>query len=109
MAHYIDVAEARSMSGLRVVLMAGVPSPWGEAIKGVLHVKRIPYVRVRQVLGGTNETLREWTGQTGAPVAVWNDERPRITWIEQLLLAEELRPEPPLIPPVPEVRALLIG
>lgn len=109
MANYIEVAEARAMSGLRVVLMAGVPSPWSEALKGILHVKRLPYVRVRQVLGGTNEELRQWTAQSGAPVAVWNDERPRITWVEQLLLAEELRPEPALIPPAPEDRALLIG
>jgi glutathione S-transferase len=109
MAEYIEVEEARQMSGLRLVLIAGVPSPWGEAAKGILHVKKIPFVRVRHSLGGTNAALRECTGQTSAPVAMWNDERPRTGWVEQLVLAEELQPAPPLIPSSPEQRALMLG
>ncbi|MBP1684339.1 MAG: hypothetical protein H6Q33_482 [Deltaproteobacteria bacterium] len=109
MADYVEIEDARHMSGLRLVLIAGVPSPWGEAAKGILRVKHIPFVRVRHDLGGPNTALREWTGQSSAPVAIWNDERPRTTWIEQLLLAEHLSPEPPLIPPEPEQRALMLG
>lgn len=51
----------------------------------------------------------EWTAQASAPVAVWNDERPRSTWIEQLYLAERLRPSPPLIPADIEDRVWMIG
>lgn len=109
MAQYIEVEEARQMSGLRLVLIAGVPSPWGEAAKGIFHVKKIPFVRVRHTLGGANAALQEWTGQSSAPVAMWNDERPRSGWVEQLLLAEELRPDPPLMPSLPEQRALMLG
>jgi hypothetical protein len=109
MAHYIEVDEARQMSGLRLVITAGFPGPWGEAAKGIFYVKHIPFVRVRQVAAEPNAALREWTGQTSAPVAIWNDERPRITWIEQLHLAERLAPEPRLIPSVPEERVLLFG
>jgi len=109
MADYIDIAQARRMSGLRLVLIAGVPSPWGEAAKGIFQVKGTPFVRVRHELGGPNTALREWTGQSSAPVAIWNDERPRTTWVEQLLLAEQLNPEPPLIPVDPEQRALMLG
>jgi len=109
MAEYISVEQARSMSGLRVVLSPGVPGPWSEAIKGILYVKKIPYVRVRQEIGGENRALNEWTAQTTAPVAAWNDERPRSTWIEQLYLAERLQPNPPLIPANIEDRALMFG
>ena len=86
MAEYISVDEARKMSGLRVVLSPGVPGPWSESAKGILHVKKIPYVRVAQEIGGANTELIEWSAQATAPVAVWNDEPPRSTWIEQLYL-----------------------
>jgi glutathione S-transferase len=109
MAEYIDVEQARGMSGLRLVLSPGVPGPWSEAAKGIFHVKKIPYIRVRQEIGGENRALQEWSAQTTAPVAVWNDERPRSTWIEQLFLAERLAPNPPLIPANIEDRILMFG
>ncbi|MGE0823418.1 MAG: hypothetical protein AB7G75_35470 [Candidatus Binatia bacterium] len=109
MAEYISVEEARNMSGLRVVLSPGVPGPWSEAAKGILYVKKIPYVRVRQEIGGENRALKEWTAQATAPVFVWNDEPPRSTWIQQLYLAERLQPTPALIPANIEDRILMFG
>jgi glutathione S-transferase len=109
MVEYVGIAEARAMSGLRLVLTAGVPGPWGEAAKGLLRVKGLPFVSVRQEAGAEDAALREWTGQTSAPVAVWNDERPRSTSLEILMLAERLVPEPALLPADPEERALTIG
>ena len=109
MAEYISVEQARNMSGLRLVLSPGVPGPWSEAAKGIFYVKKIPYVRVRQEIGGENRALKEWTAQTTAPVAAWNDEPPRSTWIQQLFLAERLRPYPPLIPANIEDRVLMFG
>ncbi|MBI3301400.1 MAG: hypothetical protein HYZ72_04885 [Deltaproteobacteria bacterium] len=109
MTEYIDVEQARDMSGLRLVLSPGVPGPWSEAAKSIFYVKKIPYVRVRQEIGRPHPALQEWTAQTSAPVAVWNDERPRSTWIEQLFLAERLQPNPPLIPANIEDRVLMFG
>jgi glutathione S-transferase len=109
MAEYLSVEQARPMSGLRLVLSPGVPGPWSEAAKGIFDVKKIPYVRVRQEIGGENRALQEWTAQATAPVAVWNDEPPRSTWIQQLFLAERLQPNPPLIPAAIEDRALMFG
>jgi len=109
MSDMIDVAEARKLPGLRLVTVVGIPSPWGEAAKGILHVKKLEYAGVRQVPGGANEELVAWTGQSSAPVAAWNDEPPRTGWAEILLLAERLAPEPRLVPAAPEERALLFG
>src|SRR5215813_12711690 len=109
MAEYIDVAQARNMTGLRLVLSPGVPGPWSEAAKGIFYVKKFPYVKVRQEVGGPNLALQEWTAQTTAPVAAWNDEPPRSTWIQQLFLAERLAPNPPLIPANIADRVLMFG
>ena len=109
MAEYIEVEQARAMSGLRLVLTPGVPGPWSEAAKGVLHVKKLPYVKVRQELGGENRALLEWTSQASAPVMVWNEEWPRSLWNDQLYLAERLQPDPPLVPANLEDRVLMFG
>jgi glutathione S-transferase len=104
---YVDFEEARRHTGLRLVVVPGVPSPWGEAAKGILHVKRIPYVAVRLDQG--NAELREWTGETSGPVALYQDERPRSGWAEILLLAERLAPTPALVPPDPADRMQMMG
>ena len=109
MSDWIDVAEARRRGGLRLVLVRGVPSPWGEAAKAILQVKKLPFARVAQQPGGANEELLAWSGQTSAPVAAWEDEKPRSGWAEILLLAERLAPEPRLVPPEPAERARLFG
>lgn len=106
---FVDVEEARALSGLRLVLTTGVPGPWGEAAKGICHVKRLPYVAVRQEGGGENAALAAWTGQTSAPVAVWNEEPPRTTSLGILFLAERLVPTPALIPEDADERARMFG
>lgn len=117
---YVPIAEARKMSGLRLVLGAyAVPGPWREACKGLFHVKGVPYVSVvtsdtdgsdlKFGAGGADRELVEWTGQASAPVAVWNDERPRVSWIDQINLAERLAPEPRLVPEAIDDRVLMFG
>ncbi len=109
MAEYIEVEQAVGMSGLRVVLSPGVPGPWSEAAKGILYVKKIPYIKVRQELGGENRPLLRWSAQTTAPVFVYENERPRSLWNDQLYLAERLAPDPPLIPATIDEQALMFG
>ncbi len=108
MPKYVEIEEARNMPGLRLVLSPGVPGPWSEAAKGIFYVKKIPYIPVRQKMG-IDPVLREWTAQDSAPVAIYNDERPRSTWIEQLYLAERLAPDPPLIPKSIDDRVAMFG
>ena len=108
---YATIQEAKTMSGLRLVLGAStVPGPWREACKGIFYVKGIPYTPVASAgQDGSQRELVEWTAQTSAPVAIWNDERPRSTWIEQLYLAERLQPEPALIPADADDRVSMFG
>jgi glutathione S-transferase len=105
----IDIEQARHAPGLRVVTLAMIPSPWGEALKGILHIKQIPHARVGHVFGSPTTTLLEWTAQDSFPIMAWNDEHPRTTWIEQLYLAERLAPTPRLIPERLEDRILMFG
>jgi glutathione S-transferase len=104
---YVGVEEAIKRPGLRMVVVGNVPSPWGEAAKGILHIKGIEWVAVR--LTYDDEALKEWAGQRSGPVAVYNNERPRSGWAEILLLAERLAPTPSLLPANPAERALVFG
>jgi glutathione S-transferase len=108
---YASLAEARTTSGLRLILGSyAVPGPWREACKSIFYVKKIAYVPVTSAgKDGTEKELIEWTAQASAPVAIWNDERPRSTWIEQLFLAERLGAEPRLIPADAADRILMFG
>lgn len=106
---YIEVEDAIDLPGLRLVLTAGVPGPWGEAAKAIFHVKRIEFTPVRQRAGEDSEALRRWTGQSGAPAAMYERERPRTGWAEILLLAERLEAEPRLVPRDPSQRSIMFG
>jgi len=106
---YVDVAQAREQAGLRLVLTAGGPGPWSEAAKGIFTLKGLEFTPVRQTAAGPNESLQDWTGQSSAPVAVWNEEPPCTTSRAILWLAERLAPEPALIPRDPEERVVCLG
>lgn len=117
---YLTISEARKRTGLRLILgNYPIPGPWRESCKGIFHVKGIPYKSVRTsnddasdlMIGAENSQseLMEWTGQSSAPVAIWNDERPRSFWFDQLYLAERLSKEPPLIPIDINERTLMFG
>jgi glutathione S-transferase len=99
------------MLGLRLVLIPGLPGPWGEAAKGIFYVKKVPFVRVRHKTGDPDylEALKKWSGQTSYPVVAYNYESPRSTWLDILFLAERIAPKPLLIPADPEERALMFG
>lgn len=104
---YMSVEEAQQRPGLRMVVVGGIPSPWSEAAKGILHLKRIDWAAVR--LDYESQALKDWAGQRSAPVAMYGEERPRAGWAEILLLAERLAPEPSLLPVDAAARALAFG
>jgi glutathione S-transferase len=93
---YISVEEAIARDGLRMVVVGNVPSPWGEAAKGILHIKQIPWAAVRLVYD--DPALAKWAGELSGPVAVYNDEAPVSSWRGILQLAERLAQTPALLP-----------
>jgi glutathione S-transferase len=104
---YVSVDEAIARRGWRMVVVGGVPSPWGEAAKGILHIKGIEWTAVRLVYD--SEPLKQWAGQRSGPVAIYDDDKPRAGWAEILLLAERLAPTPALLPKDAAERALAFG
>ena len=77
---YVSLEEARPADGLRMVVVTGVPSPWGEAAKGILHVKQIPWKAVK--LDQSSDEMADWTKERSGPVAMFNDEPPRAGWMQ---------------------------
>ena len=106
---YISVEEARHLPGLRLVLTAGVPGPWGEAAKALVSYKGIDWVAARQDAASENPALQEWTGQASAPVVAWEDLPPACNWLDQVGLLDRIEPERPLLPEEPVLRAEAIG
>ncbi len=104
---FVELEEAKRRDGLRMVVVPGVPSPWGEAAKGIMHVKNFPWVALRLDAGSAE--MAEWSGSRSGPVAMYNNEAPRGGWADILLLAERLAPEPSLLPEQADQRALVFG
>ena len=106
---YQSVEAGQAASGLRLVLSAGVPGPWGEAAKAVFKLRDVPFTPVAQVGGGENPELVEWTRHRNAPIAMYNDEAPRVRWLEIVELAERLGSGASLLPEDIEDRMRMVG
>ena len=104
--NYIDFKQAKDQEGLRMVVVGGLPSPWGEAAKGILHIKKIPWAGIYH--NPHDKEMANWTSSNSAPVAMYDDEAPRSGWADILLLAERLAPKPALLPKAPAERALAL-
>lgn len=95
---YHELEDVVTRPGLRLILTEGLPGPWGLAARALFDIKGIDYLAAAQRPDGENQLLAELTGQTSAPVALYDDEKPAILWNEIALLAERLAPEPSLVP-----------
>lgn len=93
---YVGFNEAKNTTGLRLVVVQGIPSPWSEAAKGIFHIKSIPFSAV--YFDPFNKEMPAWSGSASAPSAVYNDEAPVSDWKDILALAERLKPSPSLVP-----------
>lgn len=109
MSEYLSIDAARRASGLRLVSIRGVPSPWTEAARGLFHVKGLQCAYAARAEDEPEDALARWTGDSGIPVVAYEREKLRTGWVEILLLAERLAPEPALIPATAERRAEMFG
>ena len=106
---YTSVAAAQSLTGLRLALTQGVPGPWSEAAKAVFNLRNVPFTPVAQEGGGENPELVAWTKHRNAPVAMYNDESPRVRWLELVELAQRLGSGPDLLPQDINQRMQVVG
>lgn len=109
MIDWRSLDEVKNGTGLRMVLVDGIASPWGVAAKALFDLKGVPYVAARWAAGEANEEVMRWARTDSAPVVVWNDEAPLNRWLDILMLAERIAPTPRLVPDDPTTRALMIG
>ncbi|MCZ6773381.1 MAG: hypothetical protein O7G83_15580 [Proteobacteria bacterium] len=106
---YVDIDKAISTAGLRIILVQGFPSPWGQAAKAMMEHKGLDYVVGPQQAGGPNPEIVAWSGVNSAPVVAWNNEKPINRWDDILLLLERLAPDKPLVPQRGSERVQLFG
>lgn len=106
---FVNIAQARDLPGLRLVMLRGLPSPWSQAARGIFDLKQLDYVLVERAADDAPDSLETWTGQDAFPAAVYGEEKARSGWAELLFLAERLAPKSPLIPEDPADRALFFG
>jgi glutathione S-transferase len=104
---FVDLEEARTARGVRLLAAAALPSPWSEAAKGLFHVKEIPVLCVRFRRGDAAQAA--WAGVTNAPAVVFDDDPPRTGWAEILSLAEGIGGKAALVPDDAGERARLFG
>ena len=109
MLQYRRFDEIISHPGLRIVLVQGTPSPWGQAAKTIFEIKSLDYVAAPWLPGEPNADIVAWGGEASAPIVAWAREKPISRWIDILYLAERLAPRPSLIPSDAMERALMIG
>jgi hypothetical protein len=109
MLQYRSFEEIIDHPGLRIVLVKGMPSPWGQAAKTIFEVKGLEYVPAPWQPGEANEDIVAWSGEASGPIVAWAKEKPIHRWIDILYLAERLAPKPSLLPADATQRALMIG
>jgi glutathione S-transferase len=105
--NYISFEQAQQEAGLRMIVVKGLPSPWGEAAKGLFHIKQLTWAATYH--DPSSREMSAWSGSRSAPVDIYNDEQPLASWLDILLLAERLAPEPALLPTEPEQRESAIA
>ena len=109
---YVPYEEARVMPGLRLVLSCDGPNVWCEAAKYVFQLRNVPYVAVaKRGMTDTDENNRlfEWTGHKNSPIAMYEDEKARVGWLDILYLAERIGSGPSLLPDSRALQVECIG
>jgi glutathione S-transferase len=104
---FVDLEQARNAPGVRLVVVASIPSPWSEAAKGIFVVKGIDGMLVRFV--PSEDAVKQWTGWHNAPVLMVDEDPPRTHWSDILEAAERLGGRTSLVPPEPDERIRMFG
>lgn len=60
MLQYRSFEEIVGHPGLRIVLVKGMPSPWGQAAKTMFEIKKLDYVAAAWLPGEPNAEIANW-------------------------------------------------
>ncbi len=99
--HYMPVIfgefkQDRKQTGLNLQVISGIPSPWTEAVKGILYIKHLPYIAIKH--DPFNEEQNKWFGSNTAPALKANASPGLINWLDILNYLETQSPTPTLFP-----------
>ena len=67
---FVELEEARTAVGLRIVIAGGVPSPWSQGALGLFAMKGVEPLAARFRRAHADE-LSAWTGSRNAPVVAY--------------------------------------
>src|SRR5690606_932402 len=65
---FMAIEDIVARPGLRLVLVRGTPSPWGQAAKAMMEYKGLDFVCAGQLPGAENAALVAWAGINSGPV-----------------------------------------
>ena len=103
----VSFETALASPGLRLLLLSGAPSPWSQAALAILRYKQLPFLCAS--LRPSDPAFQRWNGARNLPAVLSGDAPVRTGWTEILALAEQLAPEPSLLPSPAEARLRSIG
>lgn len=106
---FLSFEKTRDCSGLRMFLVAGTPSPWGQAAKAMIEHKGIECAYGAWIPGEANEALARWSGINSGPIVAFDTQKPLAKWDDILFLLERIQPTPSLIPEDAKERAKMFG
>jgi len=104
---FVDLETALALPGLRLVVAAGVPSPWSQVALTLIRFKKLPFHGTRT--RAADPAFQRWGAARNLPAVLMDDEPIRTGWAEILALAERLAPDAPLLPTDPRERAHVMG
>jgi glutathione S-transferase len=102
----ISAAAAAQADGVRLVVVPAIPSPWTEAVKGLLHLRGIPWQGV--YLDRNDPAVAAFSGTHNAPVLVYNREAGISGWFDILQFCENHGTGEPLLPADEDARAAVL-
>ena len=88
---YVDINQAINANGLRLIVVQGMPSAWGIAVRGMIEYKSLDFTLGPQKPMGENPELLAWSGTNSGPVVAWNDEKPINRWDDILVCSNDSR------------------
>lgn len=104
---YTTLEDAKATELPVLVAVLGVPSPWGEAAKGMLYIKEADYLALP--FDGNDDDQTKLTGADSAPCLLIPGHKPFLSSLDIMLAIDHHLEGPDLLPRDPMDRAIALG